>query len=174
MASEIKVTESTASSGAEGYLLKISTQPTQKRRWSPPARSAWLRQAGSRLRRPSGRSTQRQASMLALPSHTRSRLIASLGRQLASAGQAAVPRRARLRRPDRRNGSGPRRRDSAQRLGSLSRTLELPGDAQERRQRLDGPVLVVDDRIETGWTMTVAARLLRQAGAAGVLPWCWR
>ena len=35
---------------------------------------------------------------------------------------------------------------------------------------LDGPVLVVDDRIETGWTMTVAARLLRQAGAPAVLP----
>jgi ATP-dependent DNA helicase RecQ len=32
------------------------------------------------------------------------------------------------------------------------------------------PALVVDDRIETGWTMTVAARLLRQAGARGVLP----
>ena len=35
---------------------------------------------------------------------------------------------------------------------------------------LDGPVLVVDDRIETGWTMTVAARLLREAGASGALP----
>ena len=35
---------------------------------------------------------------------------------------------------------------------------------------LGGPVLLVDDRIDTGWTMTVAARLLREAGAAGVLP----
>jgi ATP-dependent DNA helicase RecQ len=31
-------------------------------------------------------------------------------------------------------------------------------------------VLLVDDRIETGWTMTVAARLLREAGAPAVLP----
>jgi ATP-dependent DNA helicase RecQ len=31
-------------------------------------------------------------------------------------------------------------------------------------------VLLVDDRIDTGWTMTVAARLLREAGAPGVLP----
>jgi ATP-dependent DNA helicase RecQ len=31
-------------------------------------------------------------------------------------------------------------------------------------------VLLVDDRIETGWTMTVAARLLRQAGVPAVLP----
>jgi ATP-dependent DNA helicase RecQ len=29
---------------------------------------------------------------------------------------------------------------------------------------------VVDDRIETGWTMTVAARLLREAGATAALP----
>ena len=33
-----------------------------------------------------------------------------------------------------------------------------------------GPVLLIDDRIESGWTMTVAARLLRQAGAPAVLP----
>jgi ATP-dependent DNA helicase RecQ len=36
--------------------------------------------------------------------------------------------------------------------------------------RLDGPVLLVDDRIETGWTMTVAAMRLRAAGASAVLP----
>jgi ATP-dependent DNA helicase RecQ len=31
-------------------------------------------------------------------------------------------------------------------------------------------VLLVDDWIDTGWTMTLAARLLRQAGAPAVLP----
>jgi ATP-dependent DNA helicase RecQ len=31
-------------------------------------------------------------------------------------------------------------------------------------------VLLVDDRVETGWTMTIAAKLLREAGAAAVLP----
>lgn len=35
---------------------------------------------------------------------------------------------------------------------------------------LHGPVLLVDDRIDTGWTMTVAAKLLREAGAAAILP----
>jgi ATP-dependent DNA helicase RecQ len=35
---------------------------------------------------------------------------------------------------------------------------------------VDGPVLVVDDRVDTGWTMTVAAKLLRDAGAPAVLP----
>ena len=46
----------------------------------------------------------------------------------------------------------------------------MPGDVRDAVGGLDGPVLVVDDRIETGWTMTVAARLLRQAGAPAVLP----
>ena len=46
----------------------------------------------------------------------------------------------------------------------------MPGDVRAAVGDLDGPVLVVDDRIETGWTMTVAARLLREAGARAVLP----
>ena len=34
----------------------------------------------------------------------------------------------------------------------------------------DGPVLLVDDLVDSGWTMTMAARLLRRAGAPDVLP----
>ena len=33
-----------------------------------------------------------------------------------------------------------------------------------------GPVLLVDDTYRSGWTMTVAASLLREAGASAVLP----
>ena len=33
-----------------------------------------------------------------------------------------------------------------------------------------GPVILVDDTYDTGWTMTVAAALLRQSGAEAVLP----
>ena len=33
-----------------------------------------------------------------------------------------------------------------------------------------GPVLLVDDSYRTGWTMTVAASLLVEAGAHSVLP----
>ena len=35
---------------------------------------------------------------------------------------------------------------------------------------LHGPVLLVDDLIDSRWTMTVAARALRLAGAEAVLP----
>ena len=33
-----------------------------------------------------------------------------------------------------------------------------------------GPVLLVDDLVVTGWTLTLAARALRAAGATAVLP----
>jgi ATP-dependent DNA helicase RecQ len=31
-------------------------------------------------------------------------------------------------------------------------------------------VLLVDDRIDSGWTMTIAAKLVREAGASVVMP----
>ena len=71
-------------------------------------------------------------------------------------------------------------------LGSLTPVGDRPTPAANSAQRLaavwgslgeapdltaaDGPILLVDDVIDTGWTMTVAARALRQAGAKEVLP----
>ncbi|MBC7273818.1 MAG: hypothetical protein H5T76_34820, partial [Streptomyces sp.] len=34
----------------------------------------------------------------------------------------------------------------------------------------EGPVLLVDDYTDSGWTLAVAARLLRRAGGKEVLP----
>ena len=34
----------------------------------------------------------------------------------------------------------------------------------------DGPLLLIDARYRSGWTVTVAAALLREAGAEAVLP----
>ena len=55
--------------------------------------------------------------------------------------------------------------NSAQRLAAVWGAFEEPGFAVPA-----GPVLLVDDVIDTGWTMTVAARLVRRAGASAVLP----
>jgi ATP-dependent DNA helicase RecQ len=46
----------------------------------------------------------------------------------------------------------------------------VPGPLRAAAAGLGGPVLLVDDRVDTGWTMTLAAKLLREAGAAAVLP----
>ncbi|WP_166852054.1 ATP-dependent DNA helicase RecQ [Isoptericola sp. BMS4] len=60
--------------------------------------------------------------------------------------------------------------NSAMRLAGVARRLELQlGDAALRG--LPGrTLLLVDDYTDTGWTLTVAARLLRAAGAAAVHP----
>jgi hypothetical protein len=46
----------------------------------------------------------------------------------------------------------------------------VPDELRAALEEASGPVLLVDDRIESGWTMTVAAKLLREAGAPAVLP----
>jgi ATP-dependent DNA helicase RecQ len=58
-----------------------------------------------------------------------------------------------------------RQANSAQRLAAVWTAFDEPRFAVPA-----GPVLLVDDVIDTGWTMTVAARLLRRAGASAVLP----
>jgi ATP-dependent DNA helicase RecQ len=63
-------------------------------------------------------------------------------------------------------GPGPRRHNSAQRVRTLWNALTIPDTVAG----LGGPVLLVDDRVDTGWTVTIAAKLLRQAGAPAVLP----
>ncbi|GAB3653938.1 RecQ family ATP-dependent DNA helicase [Nocardioides korecus] len=56
--------------------------------------------------------------------------------------------------------------NSARRVAAVTRRARLAVD-----EPLDGgPVLLVDDLVVTGWTLTLAARALRQAGAAAVLP----
>jgi ATP-dependent DNA helicase RecQ len=56
--------------------------------------------------------------------------------------------------------------NSAQRVAAVGRRFALAVDVP-----LDGgPVLLVDDLVTTGWTLTMAARALRSAGAAAVLP----
>ena len=111
---------------------------------------------------------QRPAGVVTLPSHTRPQLIASLGERIAEIGR--LPLLGSLTY----DGSGPRASaqqfNSPQRLQAVWRELRLPGPLAEAVASLGGPVLVIDDRIESGWTMTVAARLLREAGAPRVLP----
>jgi ATP-dependent DNA helicase RecQ len=105
---------------------------------------------------------ERPTGVVTIGSRTRPRLIGGLGRRIAEIGRLSylgefVP----LGEPV------PRRHNSAQRLRSVWHSLALPGDVAAAAS---GPVLLVDDRIETGWTMTVATRQLRQAGVPAVLP----
>lgn len=60
--------------------------------------------------------------------------------------------------------------NSAQRLAGVTRRLHLDLSPAAAAGLAGRSVLLVDDRYDSGWTVTVAARLLRQAGAAEVLP----
>ncbi|GGO73556.1 RecQ family ATP-dependent DNA helicase [Nocardioides deserti] len=55
--------------------------------------------------------------------------------------------------------------NSAQRVAAVGRRSALHADVPEGAR-----VLLVDDRTDTGWSLTLAARALRGAGAAEVLP----
>jgi ATP-dependent DNA helicase RecQ len=60
----------------------------------------------------------------------------------------------------------PRDGSSAVRADALLGVLGVRDDAVLPA----GPVLLVDDYAATGWTLTVAAALLRRAGSGPVLP----
>jgi ATP-dependent DNA helicase RecQ len=86
-------------------------------------------------------------------------LVAGLSRHLG------VPVAGRLEIRDESIGSGHGATNSAQRVAAVSRRLELQAEAVEGRR-----VLLVDDLVVTGWSMTLAAHWLRLDGAAAVLP----
>ncbi|HEX7745357.1 MAG TPA: DEAD/DEAH box helicase [Micromonosporaceae bacterium] len=64
---------------------------------------------------------------------------------------------------------GPRG-NSAQRVRALHGAFTARPELAAAVGALPGPVLLVDDLVDSGWTMAMVARVLRQAGAPGVLP----
>ena len=103
----------------------------------------------------------RPTAVMGVDSATRPLLIRSLAERLATLGRLTdlgTLRYAIDRRP-------------VTAANSAYRVAALQGSwAEIDRLSVDGPVLLVDDLIGTGWTMTTAARVLRQAGAPAVLP----
>jgi ATP-dependent DNA helicase RecQ len=55
--------------------------------------------------------------------------------------------------------------NSAQRIAAVGRRFDLQAEVEEGSR-----ILLVDDRVGTGWTLTLAARAIRSAGAAEVRP----
>jgi ATP-dependent DNA helicase RecQ len=111
---------------------------------------------------------QRPAAVVTVPSRRRPTLVTSLGQRIAAVGRLPYLGALGYATAD---GPGQRRHNSAQRLAALWRALIVPDDLRDAlKSNAAGPVLLIDDQIDTGWTMTVAAMLLRDAGAPAVLP----
>ncbi|MFH8366543.1 DEAD/DEAH box helicase [Streptomyces sp. NPDC018031] len=110
----------------------------------------------------------RPVGVVTVDSVTRPRLVRSLGERIATVGRipllgtVAYTGGAREKQLPRSN--------SAQRLRALHGALTVPSELAAALAEADGPVLLVDDLTDSGWTLAVAARLLRQAGAKGVFP----
>jgi ATP-dependent DNA helicase RecQ len=111
----------------------------------------------------------RPVALVGVDSAARPRLVRSLAERIAAIGRlpllGALPASGAAGLGGR--GSGV---NSAARVRDLHAALTLPDALAARLAGLDGPVLLVDDLVDSGWTMTLAARLLRGAGAPAVLP----
>ncbi|WP_280668592.1 MULTISPECIES: RecQ family ATP-dependent DNA helicase [unclassified Kitasatospora] len=111
--------------------------------------------------------TARPVGVVTMSSASRPELVASLGARIGAIGR--LPLLGRIEYVDGRAPYGARS-NSAQRLHSLAGSLVIPPALTEALAATPGPVLLVDDLVDSGWTVTVAARLLRRAGAEAVLP----
>ena len=60
--------------------------------------------------------------------------------------------------------------NSAFRLAGVWDRIVVGAGVQEQLAGIPGPVLLVDDVVDSRWSLTVAARALRLAGAPAVLP----
>ncbi|MFJ5215136.1 RecQ family ATP-dependent DNA helicase [Streptomyces sp. NPDC088354] len=110
----------------------------------------------------------RPVGVVTVASHTRPRLIASLGQRIADAGR--MPLLGELVHTGDVEPSRVPRSNSAQRLRALHGAFAVPPALADAIAATPGPVLLVDDFTETGWTLAVAARLLRRSGVAAVFP----
>ncbi|MDT5005423.1 MAG: ATP-dependent helicase RecQ [Mycobacterium sp.] len=103
----------------------------------------------------------RPAAVMALDSERHPQFVASLARRLAELGRLQHLGTLRYH-PRRRPATAA---NSAYRVAALDGSWEAPA-----LPPVDGPLLLVDDFTDTGWTLTMSARVLRQAGAPVVLP----
>ncbi|MGA5133958.1 RecQ family ATP-dependent DNA helicase [Streptomyces olivoreticuli] len=112
--------------------------------------------------------TARPVGVVTLASRTRPKLIQSLGERIAAIGR--MPLLGTVEYRDTEADTRLPRSNSAQRLRALEGALSVPPGLATALASAGGPVLLVDDLSDTGWTLAVAARLLRRAGAKEVLP----
>ena len=107
---------------------------------------------------------ERPVAVVTVASRSRPQLVRSLGERIAAVGR--LPLLGEIPRV----GGDDQRANSAQRVRGLYGAFALPPDMAAALTGLTGPVLLVDDLVDSGWTMAMVARLLRQAGAPAVLP----
>jgi ATP-dependent DNA helicase RecQ len=110
----------------------------------------------------------RPVGVVAVASRRRPELVRTLTERIATIGRlpllgAVVPR-------DRTVSLPAARANSAQRVRALYDGFVVSPELAELVAAANGPVLLVDDLVDSGWTIALAARELRRAGATDVMP----
>jgi ATP-dependent DNA helicase RecQ len=113
------------------------------------------------LRRFKGVWPERPVAVVALPSRSHPRRVASMAQRIGAVGKLPVLEPFEWHGPP-----APTEAASGARAGALLDSLHL----RDAVAIPSGPVLLVDDTCRTGWTLTVAADLLAGAGAGAVWP----
>ena len=105
---------------------------------------------------------QRPTWICTMPSRRRSTAIEAVAERLGALGRLPVHRA--LERADKGQGYQEDMRNSMHQASAALAGLHIADDVSS------GPVLLLDDVTRSGWTLTAAAALLREAGARRVLP----
>ncbi len=110
---------------------------------------------------------RRPVGVVVVPSRSRPALTGSVARALGQLGRLPV-----LGTLDLVDGGpvGEPGGNSAFRLAGVWERLSVGPELASAVAATDGPLLLLDDLVDSRWTMTVAARALRLAGADDVLP----
>ncbi|MDM4720917.1 DEAD/DEAH box helicase [Micromonospora sp. WMMA1363] len=107
---------------------------------------------------------RRPAGVVVVGSRRRPRLVGSLAERIATVGRLPLLGTVAV------SAAGGPRGNSAQRVRALHGAVTVPPELADALAGLAGPVLLVDDLVDSGWTITTVARELRLAGAPEVLP----
>lgn len=117
--------------------------------------------------------TARPLWICPMPSRRSSPLIAAVASKLGALGKLpAYP--ALVSDDSAATGLQIDQANSAHQVGNVWNRLAVDQAELPPAELLAGPVLLIDDEIDSRWTMTVAAHRLRSAGAGPVLPFALR
>ena len=111
--------------------------------------------------------SRRPAGVVAMPSRRHGTLVTSLAHGIAEIGRLPFLGALDLARG---GPAGEPGGNSAFRLASVWERFAVGPDLADALATIEGPVLLVDDLADSRWTLTIAARALRLAGAPAVLP----